>query len=125
MKTISTIHNSCLYPHHLLTSINPHAHENTYSRAGVEGYSIFRIFASEGHNYPLPPVRAYHRGHTPYLLDFQPFFLRATFLTRASLLPRLRVCVWFGGVCILRYNRCRSDDTASEQLRNITYCKIY
>ena len=99
MKTISSIHNSCLYPHHLLTSINPHAHENTYSRAGVEGYSIFRIFASEGHNYPLPPVRAYHRGHTPYLLDFQPFFCVLHF-SRALPYYRDYVCVFGLEECI-------------------------
>lgn len=74
MKTIYSIHNSCLYPHPLLTTVNPHAHEDTHSRAGVERYSIFGILVSEGHDYPLPPTWAYRRGHTPYLTDF----LRAT-----------------------------------------------
>lgn len=115
MKTISSIHNSCLYPHPLLTTVNPHAHENTYSRAGVEHNSIFRIFVREGHDYPLPLSWAYHRGYTPYLLETQGISLRAALFTRASLLPRLRVCIGFGGVCILRYNCCRSDETASEQ----------
>lgn len=124
MKTLHSTYNSCLYPHPLLTIVNPHAHEDIHSRTGVTPYSIFRIFASEGHDYPLPPVRVYHRGHTPYLLDFQPFSLRAAFLVRASLLTRLRMCVWFGGVYILRYNRCRSDETASEQFRGKTYCKL-
>ena len=97
MKTISSIHNSCLYPHPLLTNVNPHAHENTHSHAGVGGYSIFGIFASEGHDYPLPLSWAYRRGHTPYLVETQGISLRAAFFVRASLLPRLRMCVWFGG----------------------------
>ena len=112
MKTIYTTYNSCLYPHLSLTTINPHAHEGTLSRAGVGHNSNFGIFASERHDYPLPPTWAYRRWHTPYLLEFQVFSLRAALFTRASLLPRLRVCVGFGGVCILRYNCCRSDETS-------------
>ena len=76
MKTISSIHNSCLYPHLSLTTFNPHAHEDTRSRAGVGGYSIFRIFASERHDYPLPPAWAYSRGYTrPPCGFFSPLFL--------------------------------------------------
>lgn len=121
MKTTLPTYNSCLYPHLSLTTINPHAHENTYSRAGVGHNSNFGIFARERHDYPLPPTWAYRRGYTPYLLETQAISLRAALFTRASLLPRLRVCVGFGGVYILRYNCCRSDETASELLRNKTY----
>jgi hypothetical protein len=73
MKYIHKTHNSCLYPHPLLTISNPHTHEDIHSRTGVRGYSIFGIFASEGHDYPLPPTWAYRRGHTPYLIDLQQF----------------------------------------------------
>ena len=88
METIHTTYNSCLYPRPLLTTVNPHAHEDTHSRTGVGGYSIFRIFVSEGHDYPLPPAWAYPRWYTPYLIDSQSISLRAAFLVRASLLPR-------------------------------------
>lgn len=99
MKTISSIHNSCLYPHLSLTSINPHAHEGTYSRAGVEGYSIFGILVSEGHDYPLPPAWWYHRGHTPYLLDFVVVALPKTFF-KLFLWVHFLVRVWFPYYCV-------------------------
>lgn len=99
MKTIYSIHNSCLYPHPLLTTVNPHAHEDTHSRAGVEGYSIFGILVSEGHDYPLPPVWAYRRGHTPYLIDFVVVALLKTFF-KLFLWVHFLVRVWFPYYCV-------------------------
>lgn len=98
MKTIYSIHNSCLYPHLSLTTFNPHAHEDTHSRAGVGGYSIFRILVSEGHDYHLPPAWWYRRGYTPYLVDFVVVALLKTFF-KLFLWVHFLVRVWFPYYC--------------------------